>query len=273
MNSNEIDKPNYGWLKDLRILPIRAKYIYVLLVTFPYFGYGETCDTPSLNKRIESADYIFSGKVVSRKKDTSNSIYATDHILCGAKTAEIEVFQTWKGILENKVKVFSWDACNSLGTYFAEGEQYLIYAKHGNKNSDEIVDVGACYTELLIESVRNRSVFKLNKKYKKETKFDNSELVGVWLSYGNSLDRPFQNVDQVVFQFKKRYKFVAKTFKKEKITKYKGNYYAKSGQFSLYDQDGPQDFIYKIQNEELVFETRDGEIKYHLKQSAKTAPW
>ncbi len=245
---------------------MRASSLFVLLAIVSQFIYGETCDEPSFREKIEESDYIFSGKVVSREKDMSYAAYAGDHVLCGPKVAEIEVFQAWKGSLKDKVKVFSWDACDSLGTYFAEGKQYLVYANVDPESDAQIVDVGGCYTELLIESVKSGDVFKLDKKFNRKSEFNNNELVGVWHSYGNIVDKPFTNVKRIIFQFEKRYKFMAKTFKDEKVSKYKGKYYAKSGQVSIYDEDGPQDFLYRLRGDELVLETRDGEIKYHLKK-------
>ncbi len=247
---------------------VMNKYIFMFIsVLTSGMLEAETCVTPSLEKKIQAADYIFIGQVVLREKDTSEEAYKNDHERCGSKYATLKVFNSWKGGLKNEVKVYSWDACDSLGTYFDIKEHYLVYAKTSGKGEPYINDIGACHSELLIEALANNSIAKLDKKFKIQSVFSNSELYGAWESYDNQNDKPFKNVNKLKISFNEKFKFTASTYSKNDINRYIGIFYAKDGVISILDQDGPDFYYYEIVNSELVISSFDGETKYFLKKT------
>lgn len=233
---------------------------------FSYASHGSTCSPPSLTQKIEDSDYVFSGRVIERKKDLSSKHYAEDHESCGPKNAKFQVYTSWKGGAETGIEVYSTDACDWLGTYFDLGEDYLVFAEI-DKENNRIVDISGCYTELLIRGLKNKSVSKLDRKLKQKSTFENSSIIGVWESYGNTSDKGYSGVDSVVFEFKKRNKFRALTEQGDTSTKYKGIYYAIDGGLSLYDQDGPQKYFYQIIDGIMVLESLDKQVIYHLKKT------
>jgi hypothetical protein len=239
-------------------------FIFATLL-FSIGANGETCETLSLMKKIRDAEFIFSGKVIARKKDYSDIYYAKEES-CGSKYVKFEVYTSWKGNVETGVDIYSWDACDSLGTYFDLGKDYLVFSK---RNHEELVitELYGCYTETLIEAVENKSIRKLDRLYNKKSIFENSDVFGVWQSYSNSSDKGFPNVDTISFEFKRQHEFRATTLGGGKRKKYKGIFYAKGGGISLYDEDGPQYFKYQLYNGVMVLEARNGSVLYHLRKN------
>lgn len=242
----------------------RALLFWGLL--FSYASHGSTCSPVSLKQKIEDSDYVFSGRVIDRKKDQSNKYSAEDHESCGPKTARFQVYTSWKGEAKSGVEVYSTDACDWLGTYFDVGEDYLVFAEI-DKNTNKVVDLSGCYTELLIAGLKNKSISKLDRKFNQKSTFENSSILGVWESYGRASDKGYSGVDSVVFEFKNRNKFRAVTKQAGLSMKYKGVYYAIDGGLALYDQDGPQKYFYQIVGGIMVLESIDGQVIYHLKKT------
>jgi hypothetical protein len=75
----------------------------------------------------KEAEIIFSGtasKVNYLEKLDANTNMAP----CGGKIATFKISKVWKGGSQKNLDVFSDDGCLSLGSYFEEGKDYLVYA-------------------------------------------------------------------------------------------------------------------------------------------------
>lgn len=82
---------------------------------------------------------------------------------CGPKIADVSVGKIWKGKLpSSNTSIYSKDGCYCLGTYFNVGEKYLVFGNKSSQKEFEILDMGACATEL-ISGVNPRRLKKLDR--------------------------------------------------------------------------------------------------------------
>lgn len=236
---------------------------------------AETCVTPSLDEKIKSADAIFAGRVIARRKDISDGEYASDHDSCGGKFAKLKVMASWKGRVLDEQDVYSDDACDGLGTYFFTGDDYLVFATYDALDKSLVTDIYGCYTEPLIESLTNQSIHVLNKKFQKNTVFSDADLSGFWQTYGNKADIFFDSdVDNGIAQFK----FIDSaglkmTFSEgEKVIEIDGGFYVKGGNVFigfLYDGEHQSfQLDYQFVGDELVLNSMDESFTFlfHLKR-------
>src|SRR5688572_23127994 len=115
--------------------------LYFLAVCLLLIGTGEvfacTCmhlgsfqkpDQQLINMRRDSANAVFSGKVIK----IVSSGASKDRRIISLKV-HIKVIKVWKGVTTKNVVVSTVKASNFCGFPFKVNEQYLVYSK-GNKN-------------------------------------------------------------------------------------------------------------------------------------------
>jgi hypothetical protein len=71
----------------------------------------------------------------------------------------------WKGEFpSSNTSIYSEDGCYCLGTYFNVGEKYLVFGKKSTDKGYEILDMGACATELIgnVQPDRLKALEELN---------------------------------------------------------------------------------------------------------------
>ena len=107
---------------------------------------SSTCAPTPLATAFEGADYVFEGAVTARSRIESS----TDELctmrgeLCGSKVAEFSVSQVWKGSLDTATTVYSQDACLCLGSYFEEGDRYIVFAMKSRGQDYALEESQAC---------------------------------------------------------------------------------------------------------------------------------
>jgi len=88
---------------------------------------ASTCLPATFDEAFEEANIIFSGTADKVSYLDKPDNYA-DNALCGSKIVTFKISKVWKGDLQEKIDVFAADGCLMLGSYFEEGEDYLVYA-------------------------------------------------------------------------------------------------------------------------------------------------
>lgn len=101
-------------------------------------------------KAFEDAEAVFVGRVLSIEKhrNTLRQLF-TDDIAPSYRTVEFWVTEQWKGIDKNVVTVATGFGGGDCGFYFAEGEQYLVYAHDGGFYGEKLATGICSRTEVL----------------------------------------------------------------------------------------------------------------------------
>ena len=134
--------------------------------------FGETvlamqCIQEPVETYYKNADFVFEATVVGRTKVSGedNGICWSKGESCGPKVADVKVGRAWKGeFLSANTSIYSEDGCYCLGTYFNVGEKYLVFGKKSAEKEYEILDMGACATELMtnVDPDRLKNLEELN---------------------------------------------------------------------------------------------------------------
>lgn len=238
-------------------------FLFLLLVSS--VARTETCRDPGFSNKYKEADVIFAGEVISREKDLTDEEYSNDHESCGGKTANLKVMHSWKGSLQATQKVYSWDGCGSLGSYFEIGEHYLVFAKIDKTTPDVLSDIGGCYTDSLANSVADKTVRKLNRKTDNSFSFENEKIIGSWKSFQDPTDKPFEDVDGLELNFKKNNVVKLTTLGVDDEESHKGGYYVYENRLAI-GMEESMEFNFSLSDNLLVIESIDRQFRYTLKR-------
>lgn len=144
---------------------VKNLVLFVALMIFGDTSLAMQCIRESVEKYYKIADFVFEATVVERTKiaDQGNGICWSEGEICGPKIAGVKVERTWKGTFPSgNTSIYSEDGCYCLGTYFNVGEKYLVFGKKSSQKEFEVLDMGACATEL-IANVEPKPLKKLDK--------------------------------------------------------------------------------------------------------------
>ena len=95
----------------------------IIAIWFSSFLYPCSCEElPPPEEAYQISDVVFSGKVTNIIEDSNN----------GFMEIAIEVFDVWKGIVENQIIMLS--GLDDCGYYFQINEEYLIYGYYSQMN-------------------------------------------------------------------------------------------------------------------------------------------
>ena len=239
--------------------------LFVFLLLASSIAHTETCDDPGFSNKYKQADVIFAGEVIDREKDLTDKLYANDHQSCGGKTASFKVMHSWKGSIQATQKVYSWDGCDSLGSYFMIGEHYLVFATIDEDNPNVLSDIGGCYTDSLANSIADKTVRKLNKKTKRDFHFDNDTLIGSWESFQDPTDKPFEEEKGLKLNFKKNNVVIMTFLDAEDDSSHKASFYAYENRLAISAEDSIE-FDFSIIDDLLIIESIDKQFRYSLKR-------
>lgn len=95
------------------------------------------------------AEFIFLGTIIEIEKlpMESAAMVGLKGDNCGAKVATFTVEMVWKGSFSSdSTKVFSWDSCYGLGSFFEEDSKYILFGNAAQSDDLNLVDLGACHT-------------------------------------------------------------------------------------------------------------------------------
>lgn len=148
----------------------------LLLATFSLLSaqstISMTCMTENIEKRFESAHYVFEATVKSRVKlnEESDGVCWSEGESCGSKIATVEIGEVRKGKFDSlETSIYSEDACYCLGTYFPVGAKYIVFGKESDNDQYNVYDMGACWTESYehADTIFFKNLEKLKKQVKK----------------------------------------------------------------------------------------------------------
>ena len=99
----------------------------LIVIAFLVFAAGEsfacTCAPPSIDKALEGADVVFSGKVT---KIIESNIHRNGRPI--TSTVYFKVFKAWKGVTTEEMIVRTSINSPLCGFPFRVGEKYLVFA-------------------------------------------------------------------------------------------------------------------------------------------------
>lgn len=114
---------------------MKKVYHLALLVAFVLVVFGThaevfalSCVPSTVEQKIEQADAIFAGKVVTVETGTSEK----------AASATFEVSEYWKGTVSTTMTVggiYTWNGTANPPVYFKVGKTYLVFAYNDSKSS------------------------------------------------------------------------------------------------------------------------------------------
>lgn len=145
--------------------------LFAVLMMFVEMSFAMQCIPESVEKYYKKADFVFEATVVERNKiaDEGKGICWSEGETCGPKIANVKVERTWKGDFpSSNTSLYSEDGCYCLGTYLLVGERYLVFGKKSSQKEFEVLDMGACATELIgnVEPKRLKKLDKLSERDK-----------------------------------------------------------------------------------------------------------
>jgi hypothetical protein len=102
------------------------------------------CSRAPLENSIQRADFIFFGTI--QRVDPVKGQHIPEKPDCGGKIATFKVEKVWKGMRKKRVRIYSEDACYSLGQHFKKGEKYIVFARvePDSKNAFDFSDASGC---------------------------------------------------------------------------------------------------------------------------------
>lgn len=163
---------------------MKKPLLFVILFTFllsltlvsPGKSFACSCIQPgSVEEEYSKADAVFSGKVIriEENKPTEDDFTPVKVVF--------EVKNTWKGVEESEIAVYTGTDSASCGYEFAQGKSYLVYA---NTSGDQLTTSLCSITKPLASADEDLSILKDGKKPTKISKVpdqNNSNLTWIVL--------------------------------------------------------------------------------------------
>ena len=107
--------------------------VSMFVISFSSLISACSCVIPgSPQEELEKSDFVFQGKVISVIKE--GEMYKEKY------KVTFNVSQGWKGDVPQEFEIYTSDSSASCGYYFAEGEEYVVYAR----NVEEKLQVDLC---------------------------------------------------------------------------------------------------------------------------------
>ena len=118
-------------MKAMKKIVILFLLTFVLTFNFlPSTSYACSCAQPgTVHESLEGSNAVFSGKVVEIVDKNEKKFNKSSADLLAVR---FEVEETWKGVTQTQVIVYSARDSASCGFEFALNEEYLVYAKESN---------------------------------------------------------------------------------------------------------------------------------------------
>lgn len=119
------------------MINIKVKYVFLFIITFisllnysPITSYACSCAGPNtVEEEFEQSAAVFSGKVVEIEDKSKNMFNRSSADPIAVK---FEVEETWKGINQTQITVYTAMSSVSCGYEFNLNSAYLVYAHEDN---------------------------------------------------------------------------------------------------------------------------------------------
>lgn len=114
-------------------IPVKVKFVISIMITIifvlnfsPKTSYACSCVEPgTVKEELTRSSAVFSGKVIDIVDKKKNSLVQSSADLIAVL---IEVEESWKGIRQNQVVVYTERSSASCGFEFTINNRYLVYA-------------------------------------------------------------------------------------------------------------------------------------------------
>ncbi|MFC7685046.1 hypothetical protein [Ureibacillus sp. GCM10028918] len=132
---------------------MKIKLLIVFLLMFPFLvnfsttsSFACSCVVPgTTQEELDKSDFVYSGKVIEIYDLNARAIVKSSIDLLEVK---FEVLDTWKGVNESEVLVYTERDSASCGVNFTINEEYLVYGnEHDGRKSVNLCSNTALLTE------------------------------------------------------------------------------------------------------------------------------
>ena len=137
---------NRSFLNTVKLAFLMMVLLSTLFVYAPNNGHACSCAEPyPVQQELENSSEVFSGKVIEIV-DQNKNVFSQSSADLVAVLFEVE--QSWKGLNQKQVVVYTERSSASCGFEFALNEEYLVYAREDSGT----LKAGLCSRTTLLSS-------------------------------------------------------------------------------------------------------------------------